>query len=282
MNWHPLPFSPVSTWRDSALHKVLFWLILLLSPRKCNLARTWQEDKPPPASTSGFFTVKTSATWYKYLPTSWSGMSHWLTAIAACDFGSLGALPVPATSPFFPELSTHLTSGLFLMQSNMQHSNTGRKWRRLCLACSFLLPASRVGGMLRVHLCKCGLQEGSQNLLVGYQSKKCTATAYQPISDLKGTWGRISWKNLLVFIKCPLTALEEKNFFLTASSSNWWIVRAKCDGCMPEIGSCRMKAKGKLILFLTTVRIPVEPQTSWTPTPVWNIQKAELNILHQI
>lgn len=31
---------------------------------------------------------------------------------------------------------------------------------------------------------------------------------------------------------------------------------------LAEIGSCRMKAKGKLILFLTTVRIPVEPQTS--------------------
>lgn len=58
---------------------------------------------------------------------------------------------------------------------------------RLRLACGFLLLASCVGGMLGVLLCKCGLQEGSQNLLVEYQSRKGTATADQPISDLKGT-----------------------------------------------------------------------------------------------
>ena len=43
-----------------------------------------------------------------------------------------------------------------------------------------------------------------------------------------------------------------------------------------------MKSKGKLISLLTTVRIPIEPQTSQTPTPLLSIQKAALNVLHQI
>lgn len=75
---------------------------------------------------------------------------------------------------------------------------------------------------------------------------------------------------------------EKIVYFLFVSSKNLWIVRAKYDGHMPKIGTCRMKSKGKLISLLTTVRIPIEPQTSQTPTPLLNIQKAALNILHQI